>query len=486
MNGMFSNPPAPAPYPMGAFLTVPREVGFELTRNVGAPDALIGMGLINAISMACQGLIDVKMPTGQVRPVSQNLLVVAESGERKSTVYSLLLKPFRDADTQAHVTFGTKMERYHAELGAWKARDKGIRRAISKEANKGDSTTELDAQLADHTKSKPKQPRLRYFLRHDITAKAIMEALQGDGESIAITTDEGHVLFQSAAMSNVGLLNRLWDSPEVVPLDRAKREHVVVMNPRVSVSIMTQQAPLKTYLDKRGSVSKGSGHWARYLVGWPVSTMGYRWVDPNEHVWKHLPIFHGRVRELLEKYQAMIESGTVEREIVQFSDDAKARWFELVAETERLLRQGEYLSDISDFAAKIMEILARLAAAMHHFAGEGGGITLDTLERAFTIVRWHVDDYKFIFSPQFTMPQDQVDAQAVARYLRGHVWLGPGSDTFYPKNMLLNRGPVRDRARLNPALELLAMQGAVEVGVAPKDKKSYVRLMNAFFANVGP
>ena len=149
-----------------------------------------------------------------------------------------------------------------------------------------------------------------------------------------------------------------------------------------------------------------------------------------------------------------------------------------------MLREGEYLSDINDFASKVMEILARLAAAMHYFGAEGGKITLDTLERAFAIIRWHVEEYKHLFSPQFVVPQDQIDAHAIANYLRLHIWRGPSSDTFVPKNHVRRNGPVRDKARLNDALELLAAQGAVEVGVAPKDKKTYVRLMNRFFGSM--
>lgn len=484
MNGMFPKPLAPSPYPLYAFLVIVRETGFELIRNVQAPDAMVGMALINAVSMACQSLIDVKLPMGQVRPVSQNLLIVAESGERKSTLASLLLAPFREADTQAISTHGSKMTTYQAELDGWQAKNKGLRRAISKSSSRGEDTSELESELVEHSKLKPMMPRLRYFLRQDITAKAIMEALQGDGESIAITTDEGHVLFQSSAMSHVGLLNALWDSAEVLPLDRAGKEPILARKPRVSVSIMTQKAPLQAYLEKRGSVAKGSGHWARYLVGWPVSTQGYRWVNPSEQLWEHLPIFHARINELLVKYQTMIESGKVERELIEFSDDAKARWFALAAETESMLREGEYLSDINDFASKVMEILARLAAAMHYFGGEGGKISLDTLERGFLIIRWHVEEYKHLFSPQFVVPQDQIDAQALANYLRSHIWGGPMSDTYVPKNHLRRNGPVRDKARLNAALELLVVQAAIEVGVAPKDKKSYVRLLNNFFASV--
>lgn len=475
---------APA-YPLDAFHYVTREAAHELARNVQASDAMVGMGLINAISMACQGLIDVKLPTGQIRPVSQNLLLVAESGERKTTVFSSLLAPFREADMTAMASHKLKTERYQAELGSWTAKGKGLRSAITRAASKGKPMAELDSQLVEHAASKPIQPRLRCFLRQDITAKAIMEAVQGDGESIAITTDEGHMLFKSEAMSHVGLLNRLWDSPEVLPLDRAENAHLVAMNPRVSVSIMTQHTPLKQFLDRRGSVAKGSGHWARYLVGWPRSMIGYRRVDDVEPVWERLPIFHARIRELLDAYGEMMESGTITREVISFSVDAKARWVDLAVQTESMLRQGEYLSDINDFASKVMEILARLAAAMHHFSGEGGEISLDTLNRAFEIVRWHVGEYKYLFSPEFVMPQDQLDAQTVERYLRTRIWRGPVSNTCVPKNHVLRNGPVRNRADFNAALELLASQGVLRIYSGYRDKRMYLQLNDYHFSSTG-
>ncbi|MEN5285915.1 YfjI family protein [Stenotrophomonas lactitubi] len=470
----------PPRYPLNAFLVVAREAGNEISRNVQAPEALIGMSLINAISMACQGLIDVKLPTGLVRPVSQNLLIIAESGERKSTVSSLLFSPFRDADTEAMAAYKDKKERYQAELGAWEAKGKGLRNAIARAVSRGLESDELEARLLEHAQRKPIEPRLRYFMRQEITGKAITEALVGDGESIAISTDEGHVLFRSEAMSHLGMLNRLWDSPSVLMRDRAD-QNLLAMNPRVSVSIMTQHAPLKAFLDRKGSVAKGSGHWARYLVGWPQSNMGFRQVSGEEPVWERLPLFHERARVLLDRYRKKIESGTIERELIEFSLDAKSRWVELAQETELLLRQGGYLSDINDFAAKVMEILARLAAAMHYFAEEVGQISVDTLNRAFEIVRWHENEYKYLFSPETAAPQDLVDARAIAHYLQAWIWQGPCSDTWVLRNKVLRNGPVRIRVRLHAALDLLQMRGAIRIGTGSLDRKCHLQLMNCFF-----
>lgn len=53
--------------------------------NVQAPRALIFSGALTAISLVCQGLIDVRKPTGQCVPTSLMLLTIAGSGERKST-----------------------------------------------------------------------------------------------------------------------------------------------------------------------------------------------------------------------------------------------------------------------------------------------------------------------------------------------------------------------------------------------------------------
>lgn len=481
MNGLYF---VPSPYPMDAFFVLVRETGFEIHRNVQAPDAMIGMALVSGMTMACQALIDVKLPTGQVRPVTQNVMVVAESGERKTTVDGLLYAPFRDHDMQALVLYKAALETYQAERDWWESKNNGLRSAIAKAARKNESADEVKAEIAEHAKFKPKMPRRRILMRQDITARAIMEVLEGDGESIAIATDEGQVLFKSGAMANLGLLNRVWDSPNVLSLDRADLDQVVVMNPRVSISIMTQPDVLKAYLEKRGSVAKGSGHWARYLVGWPVSTQGFRWVNSNEAVWEHLPAFQTRIKGLLAKQDAMFDSGTIEREIIEFTDDAKARWFAQAGKTEWMLRPGDFLNDINDFGSKAMEIVARLAAVLHYFGEEAGKITVDTLERAISIVSWHVDEYKRLFSPQYTLPQDQLDAQAVAAYLRNHIWQGPGSNSFVAKNHLLRNGPVRGRDRLDPALKVLEHQGAICIVIAPKDKKRFVQLVNNYFGAI--
>lgn len=128
-----------------------------------------------------------------------------------------------------------------------------------------------------------------------------------------------------------------------------------------------------------------------------------------------------------------------------------------------------------------MEIVARLAASMQYFSGEGGDITLDTINRAFDIVQWHVEEYKHLFSPEYALAQDQIDAQALDRYLHAKWWRDGYSVTYAPKNQVLRCGPVRDRARLNAAISVLEGQGAIQIRSGYRDKRTYLRLMNNYF-----
>jgi len=427
------------PYPLKAFHLISLEAAEEIHRIVQAPDALVGMSIISAMSAAAQGLIDIRLPTGQVRPVSCNLMTIAESGERKSPVESLVCKPIYDFDELRAKKYESDLTHYHIELRFWKAVDSGIRRQITRLVQKGGAVDELHDQLLDNATKMPVKPRLRRLIRQILSEKAIMEAIQGNGESIVLMTDEGEVILKGGAMNHTGLLNKGWDGANLLSFDRGDHESIIARKPRMMISVMVQQTILKEFLDRHGNVARGSGHWARYLVGWPASTQGMRFMFYEEAVWTHLPVFHARVTELLEEYARIVAAGEVERTIIEFSDEAKKRWIDMVNNVEQMLKPCGYLSDIKDFASKSMEIVGRMAGLFHCFSKQEGKISVDTLERALAIVKWHMDEFKRIFSPQCSVPEVQVNAQALERYLQSQY--ASINFTVAPKNDVQKRWP---------------------------------------------
>lgn len=484
MNDIILNSLVKKPYPINAFPKLIRDANNEVIELIKPPDSLAAITMIAGMTFACQSLIKVKLPPGSIRGVNQNILGRYESGSRKTEVYKTVLKPIIDNDKRAMELYRSSLKKSKIDHAPWQAVTKGVKCSLAKAASKGEPTEKLEAMLAEHMKNKPLKPRLRTFLRMDLTEKALMEALQGDQESLAIATDEGHLLFRSPLMSSLGLLNRLWDSPESLQLDRAGDEHITAMNPIGSIFILTQSGPYNEYNEARGSMAKPTGHWARYLHASSFSNAGFRPAQPVEKTWIHLPKFHARIRELQDMHKAMIESGNVVMEIIEFSDDAKARWFEYADHIEYMQRPGGCLSDIVDFASKSLEIVARLAAVMHYFIGETGKITLDTLERAYALVWWHIEEYKYLFSSQSVMLQDQADAYAVAKWLRDRVWRGYGSNSYVAKNFLLRYGTVRNAKRLDAALDILESRSAIWMGRLPQSRKLYVNLMDNYFSAV--
>lgn len=473
---------APSGYDFSAFHLLLGEAAWELQRNTQAPDVLIGMAVTAVAAAVVQGLTDVRLPSGHVRPTALNFLVIAESGERKTTVDNLAFGPIYERDAAKVIAYRQAYEAYQAELHLWKVKEKSLNKGLKK-AEDEEKVLHWRDLLEQHRRAMPQKPRLRRLVRQNITDRALMDALEGNGESIILSADEGEILLKSRTMTQLGRLNKAYDGAPLLSLDLADDEHVVVANPRLSINLMTQRAVLQEYLGKRGEVMRGSGHLARYLVACPVSTQGYRWVSDSEPVWEMLPKLHVRVKELLDRFDKRVEAGDLTRDVLVFSDEAKVRWVDLARQTEGMLRPGQYLSDINDFASKAMEMLGRLAAVFHYFNGEEGKISVDTLERAFTFVRWHVDEFKRLFSGELVPPEDLVDAQKVEEYLRFRAsLLLHNGEKFIKKNLLLHHHVVPSARRLNAALDVLISRQAIRIEHDPKTKQKFV-VLNAYYFN---
>lgn len=470
----------PPPYPFSEFHLVIRDAAEEVWRNTQAPDALIGMELLADMAVSAQGLYDVRLPTGQLRPLSLNCLVVADSGERKTGVHSLVAEPLYAFDVEQMKKYETDAAEYELQSRIWKSIEAGLRRQLTKLAQEGHPLDEVRRQLTDHAASKPVKPRARRLMRQNATDRAIMDSLEGDGESIAFISDEGEIIIKGGALNLTGVLNKAWDGAAMLTLDRSDGVNVIARNPRVTVSYMVQRRVLKELLDRRGDVMRGSGHWARYLIGFPASTQGTRYTYRLEKEWCHLPKFHERMRELLDEFGRRIDAGAVERTTLEFCDDAIPRWIEMTNYTESLLQPSGYLHDIKDFASKALEIAARVAALFHIYSKQEGKISVDSLNRAIGIVEWHLHEFKRIFSP-VEIPQEHRDAQVLEHYLFVNYWCR--NYLFAQKNMVLRNGPVRPRSRLDAALKCLISMQRVWISHGAR-KERYINLVPAYFSTL--
>ncbi|MBF8178369.1 YfjI family protein [Herminiimonas contaminans] len=449
----------------------------ELIRNIQAPDALIAMEVGSCMSIVTQPLYDIRLPTGQVRPLSMNWAVIADSGERKSAVHAIVAKPIYEFDQRMKEKYDVQIEHYKAELDFWKSVLSGLKQKLVKLTREDACVKDLKEQMSEHAKAKPAKPRQRRIMRKLTNERAMMEALEGCGESIGFVSDEGQVLVKGGALERVGINNSLWDGAELV-MDRSDGVQLHVKDPRMSISFMIQRLVFKQFLGKRGDELRGSGNWARYLIGDPRTTKGTRFISTVNPPYVHLSKFQFRMGELLEEYERRIELGKIERDILEFSEDAIRRWIEMSNEIEYMLRPSQYLHDIDDFASKVLEITSRLAGVMHVFSSQEGKISVDTLQRAFDIVGWHIDEFKRLFSPELAVSEVVINAMKVEDYLYRKVW--QANYTYVLQNYAFNFGPIRTKAKFQPALDCLESLGRIQIGVGPRGER-YINLHHGYF-----
>jgi hypothetical protein len=456
---------------MGALYLGLQEVANEILQQTKAPDALVGMELLASVSAAAQGLYDVQLPTGQIKPVSLYLVAVAESGERKTGIHNLVARPLYEFDEMRMKEHLKSVKRYEREIHVWNAIDAGLQRELVKLTQRDQPSDDLQVKLGSHRDAMPVKPRSRRLMRQNATERAIMDALEGDGESLTFTSDEGEVILKGGALGRTGIINKTWDGASMLVLDRSDGVSVIARNPRMTMSYMVQPKVFKAFLEQRGDAMRSSGHWARYLIGFPTSTQGMRYVFQLGAEWRHLPKFYERLRELLSEFGKGLDSGARERTVLEFSEDAIPRWVEATNNIEAMLNPCNYMHDIKDFASKMLEISARVAALLHVYSRQEGKISCESLNRAIEIVSWHLEEFKRMFSPEAALPQHLIDAQAIEHYLQHQYWNHGVS--FVKKNDVLRSGPVRTRARVDAALDFLQMNQRLFVQVGIK-KTRYI------------
>ena len=460
------------PYPVDAFHHLSRDALLEVHNVVQVPISLIALSILSAMSAVVQRVADVRLPIGSIKPPSLFMACFAESGDGKSTTDDIIMSPIKEHDTAQASQFEEQRENFQKEIDRWNLKRTALVKRMSKLAENGASTAMIEQKLDELDATKPETPRLRRIIGQDFTHAGLMAFLAGDGETVFINAGEGGVFLQSDLFrQHSTTLNMTWGGESILT-DRATGNRAAT-NPRCTLSVMVQEKIWNRNVAKHGDVLRGSGFLARCLVTRPMSMVGNRVVSSEPFQWAHLVSFHNRLRDLLEEGDLMLVAG-VRRRIVEFDDEARHRWAYHANAVEAMLREGGYLSEVRDFGAKLMEHVARVAAILHVFTSQEGKITVDTIERAFSIVSWHAEEFRLLFSPSLEVPQAVMDADKVADYLLRQVrCLGYWS---VPRNTVHRYGPVRGLSRFVPAIDELVCRGSIAVSQANRKAPLIINL----------
>lgn len=440
----------------------------EVQINIKAPTDLIVMCALSAVSVAAQRLIKVRLPVIGPVPTSLMMMIIANSGERKSTVEGRFFAGIRDFEKELNNQVEADQKSWKIEYEVWKTRVSSYKKKVDACIRNDESPEAAEAALKEQLSREPKRPDYIRFLYQDATSAALFRNLAESFPSAGLVSGEGGTVLGSDAFNDMAKMNALW-SGESILIERATKESIRLTDAQLTVSIMVQPEVLKKYVENRGELARGSGLMARFLFSSGFSTQGDR---PLNHlqtpIWSATAKFRERIVELMRKTAGSAHAPGFEPEILSFDTQAEARWAQYFNDVEWNIRPGFFYADAGDHASKLSENVARVAALLHYFEGVEGPISLPTLEAAITICGWSSTCFNQYFNGP---PQEELDADILLEWL--HKTGRKKNTSVFRQNYILKYGPLRIASRLQAAIDILCARCVITVN-SDQNNANYV------------
>lgn len=413
-----------APYPVDALPMVVRLAVDEVHGFTKAPMAMVVCSALANLSLAAQALHDVQRAETLSGSIGLYFLVLAESGERKTTCDTIFSKAIRDYESKAQNDAKPEIKKFKAEHAAWEANKLGILDAIKLAAKKIDyDPTDHERALIKHEENEPEPPKIPRFIYADFTPEALTYALGKNWPSGGVISSEAGAVFGSHGMGKesqlrtLAILNQLWDATKLT-FDR-KSESFVVDGARLTMSLQVQESALMEFFNKTGTLARGTGFLARFLFAHPESTQGTRFFSEPPTKTPALANFHAQITRILQTPAPINDQGGLEPAMLTLSPEAKAAWIKFHDEIEAGLCKGGELQDIRDVASKIADNAARLAALFHVVDNGIGPIGLCHFESASRVAAWHLNEALRFFG-ELALPEELADAAKLNDWLIGY------------------------------------------------------------------
>ncbi len=448
--------PEPDPFPVDALGVVLAGAVRAIEDQTQAPVEIAAQSVLAVATLATQSHVDVKLPTGQTRPVSSFFLSVAESGERKSAVDGLALWPVRKREDDLSNAYGSEYEHYQNQLESWEAQRKQIL------SDKKVSCIETKRAKLNGLGPKPAAPMGPILICAAPTWQALEKQFLTGHPSLGLFSGEGgrfingHSMNDDNKVQTAAGVSELWDNGVVERIrvgDGASKER----GRRLSVHLMVQPDIARVMLSDRMLLDQGL--LSRFLVSFPRSKIGDRmWKEPSPASAEALRQYYARSLLLLESPYVTATGNPREllpRTLV-LDAGARSEWIGFVDHNERQMGPGGELAPIRGLANKLGEHAARLATVLATFDNaQTESVTLDHMAAGIQIAQYYAGEALRLFHAGHADP-DLVLAQTLLEWLhQRHRGKPIGLRTVYQ----MGPNAIRSKAKASAVLKILEDHG---------------------------
>lgn len=441
----------PRPLPLQREIAPPKRFPFEslgsilgpvakrIHEIVKAPDSICGQSILAAAALITQAHADISID-GRTHPLSLFMLTAAESGDRKSAVDSIVLKPVRDYEKMLAKSGIQEQQIYKNKLDAWKKQRELIMRESKPEF--------LEAAL-NQMAQEPRCPLNPYLLLEEPSYEGLVKLFAVGQPSIGLFSDEGGRMFGGYAMGKENVLktacglSSLWDGKPITRI-RGGDENLLLYGRRFSLHLMIQEVVLASVL--KNDMLVGQGLAARCLIVAPVSNAGNRHYNPVDVSKDPLILgFYEHVSALLDQPLPLVNPD-VENELspraLELSPNAKELWVLFHDEIDRALTADGVLHSVRRTANKSAEQALRIAGVLTLIEDlRASSISLDAMKRAIDLTRFYLDEAIRISDMGFLDPDLEL-AEKVLKWMKKKAAIEGGTKkTFSLQEIYQKSGP---------------------------------------------
>ena len=350
-----------------------------VSKNTETPVDMAAVCVLATLSCALQGKFKVQPKPGYDEPLNLYILLIANSGERKSLIVKLMTHPIYGYEDKENRRRQEMMEVEQAKLSSWKKQTDMLERE-----GKTDKAAELRAKYRELENTRIRPLRL---IADDVTSEALTSLLAENKGLMTIISTEGG-LFDTLAgrYSNSVSIDPLLKaySGDRIQVDRKGRESEIIRDPALTMLLTAQDNVLAGLMGNE--IFKARGLTARFLYCRPKSKMGSRHFDTPD-----LP--HELESEYMQLMSALLEIPVPENALpqkIRLSPGAYHHietffdWLEpqLVDGLEHMEGWG------AKFVGNTLRIAGLLHCAQHTNSAAKIAISPDTAESAIKIGKY--------------------------------------------------------------------------------------------------
>lgn len=443
----------PMPYPINALGDVLMDAARAIAAKVQCADAMAAQSVLAVASLAAQALADVRLPYGQTRPLSLFCLTIASSGDRKTSADSEAMAPVRMREKQLREVFEPCAKDHAVALAAWRGQRQQIER---KKADVETRRFELQALGPE-----PEAPIKPVLTLGESTAEGLARHMPILPGALGIFSAEGgqflsgHGFSPDAKLRTAASFAILWDGQGLRRL-RAGDGLIDLHGRRLACHLMIQPEAAAGVLGD--PVLRDQGLLSRLLIAAPESLAGRRmWQEPRAGTEPALRRYIARMLALFEMPApaSNVAGNELTPRPLELSPDAREVWIAFHDAVEAAMRPDGRLAMLRDVAGKAAEQAGRIAGVLTMVEdANAASIGANAMIRACELVDWYLCEAARLAN-EANIPAGIRDAQILLDWLHGR---GLGTVTAATLQKA-GPGPLRRKARLDPAIEALEQHG---------------------------